>query len=138
MADGYEEYDDVVVTESERAMQDEIDTRIRVSRQFTARQKSQYKYNHSCNGKKAKSRYQQTSKFKQSQEKYRHSPKGQEMLRKYSKSQNFANAQEKYRHSEKGIENERKKRQKKVETGKNAEYCRRYYYRKKAEIATEQ
>ncbi len=138
MTDGYEEYDDVVVTEDERAMQDEIDAAIRISRQVTARQKSQYRYNHSDKGQKSKSKYQQTDKFRQSQRKYRYSPKGQEMLRKYSKSQNFTDAQEKYRHSEKGIENEQRKRQRKVASGKNAEYCKRYYYRKKAEMAIEQ
>lgn len=138
MTDGYEEYDDVVVTEDERAMQDEIDAAIRISRQVTARQKSQYRYNHSDKGQKNRSKYQQTDKFRQSQRKYRNSPKGQEMLRKYSKSQNFKDAQEKYRHSEKGIENEQRKRKRKVASGKNAEYCRRYYYRKKAEMAIEQ
>lgn len=138
MTDGYEEYDDIVVTEDERAMQDEIDAAIRISRQVTARQKSQYRYNHSDKGQKNRSKYQQTDKFRQSQRKYRHSPKGQEMLRKYSKSQNFKDAQEKYRHSEKGIENEQRKRKRKVASGKNAEYCRRYYYRKKAEMAIEQ
>lgn len=40
-------------------------------------------------------------------------------------------AEWKYRHSEKGREAERRKTQKKIASGKNAEYCRAYYQRKK-------
>lgn len=53
--------------------------------------------------------------------KYNHSEKGKENLKKY-------------RQSEKGKAMERKKTQKRIASGKNSEYCRNYYYRKKAKI----
>lgn len=40
--------------------------------------------------------------------------------------------QERYRRSEKGKENERRKMQRAIESGKNAERCRRYRERKRA------
>lgn len=40
--------------------------------------------------------------------------------------------QRKYNRSEKGKANNRRKTQKRIASGKNAEYCRAYYYRKKA------
>lgn len=58
---------------------------------------------------------------RQSQKKYINSEKGKLAMRRYL-------------NSEKGQENERRKRQKKIDNGKNAEYCRRYYRRKKLEI----
>lgn len=50
---------------------------------------------------------------------YNHSDKGREARRKYEQS-------------EKGQEVAKKKSNKKIESGKNAERCRRYYQRKKA------
>ena len=41
--------------------------------------------------------------------------------------------QKKYYESEKGKANEKRKRERKIASGKNAEYCRRYYQRKKME-----
>jgi hypothetical protein len=54
------------------------------------------------------------------QYRYNHSAKGRE-------------ARKRYANSEKGQANEKRKRDKKIASGKNAEYCRRYYARKKAE-----
>ena len=42
--------------------------------------------------------------------------------------------QKRYNQTEKGRENQRKKTQRKIESGKNAEYCRRYYERRKDEV----
>lgn len=50
---------------------------------------------------------------------------------KYNQSIKGRASRERYSKSEKGKENERKKSRRKVESGKNAEYCRAYYYRKK-------
>jgi hypothetical protein len=52
------------------------------------------------------------------QYRYNHSEKGREARRRYT-------------NSEKGQANEKRKRDKKIASGKNAEYCRRYYARKK-------
>lgn len=131
MTDGFEEYDDVVVTLEERLRQDEFDEMIRLSRISTSQQRKQYKYNHSDKGRLARARYQRTDKFKRSQVRYRNSDKGKEVIARYRKSQSYNEAQKKYQQSEKGKENERRKRQRKIDSGKNAEYCRRYYYRKK-------
>ena len=51
---------------------------------------------------------------------YNHSDKGKETRQRYYES-------------EKGKENEKKKSQRRIASGKNAEACRRYYYKKKAE-----
>lgn len=134
MTDGFEEYDDVVVTPEERQRQDEFDLMITKWRQHTSRGKSQFKYNHSEKGRLAKARYQSTEKFRHTQERYRKSERGREMLKKYSRSQNFREAQKRYRESEKGKEAERRRTQKRIANGKNAEACRRYYLRKKQEM----
>ena len=52
------------------------------------------------------------------QDKYNHSEKGKARLKRYYES-------------DKGKENERRKRQRNVENGRNAERCRRYRERKK-------
>lgn len=54
---------------------------------------------------------------------------------KYNQSDKGKNARKRYSESDKGKENERRKRKRRVTSGKNAEYCRAYYYRKKAERA---
>lgn len=51
--------------------------------------------------------------------------------RKYNHSEKGKARQEKYAQSEKGKENEKRKRQGKIDSGKNAEYCRRYYHKRK-------
>lgn len=49
----------------------------------------------------------------------------------YIHSEKGREAQKRYAQSEKGKANERRKRQRKIASGKNAEYCRAYYQRKK-------
>lgn len=51
---------------------------------------------------------------------YNHSEKGKARQRRYDQS-------------EKGKERAKRKQQKQIASGKNAAYCRAYYYRKKAE-----
>lgn len=50
---------------------------------------------------------------------------------KYNHSAKGKAAQKRYAQSEKGKEAERRHHQKQIASGKNAEYCRRYYARKK-------
>ena len=54
--------------------------------------------------------------------------------RRYHRSEKGKAALKKYLVSEKGKEAQKRKAQKDIETGKNAEKCRRYYERHKAEI----
>lgn len=97
MSDGfdeYDEYDDVVLTDEEIAMQDAFDRFVTMERQYTC----QGRYNHTDKGRLARMRYN---------------------------------------HSYKGKECERRKTQKRVNSGKNAEKCRNYYYRKKLALGKE-
>ena len=71
----------------------------------SVRQEVQYKYNHSDKGKARMSRYNNSEKGKERQKRYNNSPKGKERSRRAS--------------------------QKDIESGKNAERCRKYYWRKK-------
>lgn len=81
----------------------------------------QHRYNHSANGIAAKKKYEQ-------------SDKGKEAKKRYSQTLRFKEAQKRYRDSDKGREAFKRKQQKDVASGKNAERCKRYYERHKAEI----
>ena len=61
--------------------------------------------------------------------------KRRERQKKYNKSKKGRERQKKYCKTKKGKENEKRKRDRKVANGKNAEYCRRYYYKKKMQSA---
>ena len=56
----------------------------------------------------------------------------QKSLKKYNASEKGKERHKKYINSEKGKIIEKKKQNKKIESGKNAEYCRRYYQKMKA------
>lgn len=79
------------------------------------------KYNNSSKGKTSREKYEKTEKGKSTQKKYNQSEKGKLSRKRYLKT-------------EKGIENERKKSERKIESGKNASYCKTYYYRHREEI----
>lgn len=83
-----------------------------------------YKYNHSCVRKYKVKKYLQSEKGKAAQKRYIQSEKGKM-------------AQKKYSQSEKGKAMERRKTQKRIASGKNAEYCRNYYRRKKERMLLE-
>lgn len=51
----------------------------------------------------------------------------------YNHSEKGAATRKRYEQSEKGKAARKRKQQKQIASGKNAEYCRRYYQRKKAE-----
>ena len=65
-------------------------------------------------------RYNSGDKGKKRQKRYNHSDKGKESRKRYEQS-------------EKGKNTAKRKLEKKIASGKNAEYCRAYYYRKKQE-----
>lgn len=76
---------------------------------------------------------ERTNKGKLSHYDYNHSDKGKAARKRYAQTEKGKAAQRRYDHSEKGIARDKRKRQKQIDSGKNAEYCRAYYYRKKAE-----
>lgn len=89
-----------------------------VEQSVISRRKRQNKYNKSEKGKEREKNYEESKKGKERQRKYNLSEKGKERTERYSKS-------------EKRMETEKRKSQKKIASGKNAEYCRKYYYKKK-------
>lgn len=72
-------------------------------------------------------------KYKLAQYDYNHSDKGRASRKRYERSEKGKASQKRYVQSEKGKATAKRKQQKQIASGKNAEYCRRYYQRKKAE-----
>lgn len=68
---------------------------------------------------------------RESQKIYEKTEKARERQKRYEQTEKGKARQKKYSQSKKGKENEKRKRQKAIESGKNAERCRRYYQRKK-------
>ena len=77
--------------------------------------------------------YNQSPKGKARQKKYNDSLKGKESRKRYENSEKGKASRKRYENSEKGKETARRKTKKLIESGKNAERCRAYYYRKKAQ-----
>ena len=107
------------VTPEERKAQNELDTDIRGFYKY-GKERVAWDYNHSDKGRAAQQRYAQSGKGKAAKSRYFSSDKGKE-------------AQKRYRQTEQGKEVEKRKAQKRIASGKNAEACRRYRERKKAE-----
>lgn len=63
--------------------------------------------------------------------------KGNYSVWKYNHSEKGKSSIKRYRQSEKGKAMERRKTQKRIASGKNAEYCRDYYRRKKERMLLE-
>lgn len=105
------------VTAAERQEQNEQDTDIIGSRKH-GRARVIWKYNHSEKGKEVQRKYAQSDKGKAAKKKYIQSDKGRA-------------AQGRYAASDLGKETEKRKTQQRIASGKNAEKCRAYYYRKK-------
>ncbi|MCD2492750.1 hypothetical protein LQE92_08925 [Lacrimispora sp. NSJ-141] len=55
-----------------------------------------------------------------------------ETLRRYNRSDKGRLRSKKYLESEKGKQAQERRGRRRIENGKNAEYCRRYYHRQKA------
>ena len=64
---------------------------------------------------------------------YNHSEKRQKAQKRYNHSEKGRQARARYEHSEKGRANNKRKQEKRIASGKNAEACKRYYLKKKAE-----
>lgn len=109
---------DTEPTEAEMQAQDELDIIVKRGRAKEKGQLAQWNYNHSQAGKESQRRYAKSEKGKEAQRRYLMSDKGRQ-------------AQKRYIQSDKGIEAEKRRTQKRIESGKNAEYCRRYYWKKK-------
>lgn len=116
--------------------QNELDREIRrerLSDEDKSRIKRQKKYFKTEKGKEALKRYSQSQKGKAKQKKYNDSLKGKESRKRYENSEKGKASRKRYENSEKGKETARRKTKKLIESGKNAERCRAYYYRKKAQ-----
>jgi len=68
---------------------------------------------------------------------HNHTEKGKETLRRYNASEKGKARHKRYMQSEKGKELARRRSQKAVASGKNAERCRAYYQRKKEKMFRE-
>ena len=78
-------------------------------------------------------KYEHSEKRKDSHKKYEQSDKGKAAHKRYNNSDKGKAVRERYAQTEKGKETEKRKQQKRIESGKNAERCRRYYQKKKME-----
>lgn len=65
---------------------------------------------------------------------YSKTDKGRDAQKRYAKTEKFKNVQKKYLSSEKGMAKKKRDYEKKIESGRNAAACRRYYQRHKEEI----
>ena len=129
-------YDDCIcdtMTSDEIAVQDRYDKGIRRMNAIDNGTIKFYKYNHSSKGKARSDRYLKSPKGKATAKRYNASEKGKARQREYNSSDKGKARAKKYEQSDKGKANSRKKTQARILSGKNAEYCRRYYYKKKAE-----
>lgn len=108
---------------SEIKLQDEFDKSLElVEPEITLRRKRQSKYSKSDKGKERL-------------RKYARSDKGKLVAKRYMQSEKGKALQKRYLESEKGKAMQKRKAEKRIESGKNAEYCRRYYLRKKEKMA---
>ena len=92
-----------------------------------------YKYNRSSKGKTRTGRYLNSPKGKATTKRYNASEKGKARQREYNSSDKGKARAKRYAQSDKGIANSKKKAKARILNGKNAEYCRRYYQKKKME-----
>lgn len=114
------------VSDAERKAQDAYDNesiKERIPEERSSLRKGklgQYDYLHTTKGKAAQKRYNQSEKGREVKRRYYNTDKGKATLRRYNQS-------------DKGKAAQKRNADKKVASGKNAEYCRRYRERKKAE-----
>lgn len=95
---------------------------------------SKRRYFRSEKGKNTVKRYFKSDKGKEAQKRYSRTLRGQETQRRYLASYKGKMAQKRYLDSDKGKEALKRKAQKDIASGKNAEKCKRYYERHRAEI----
>ena len=85
------------------------------------------------NGTASRYKYEHSEKRKVTRKRYRQSEKGKEAQKRYAQSEKGREAQKRYAQSEKGKAKAKRSRDKRIASGKNAEACKRYYLKKKAE-----
>ncbi len=76
-------------------------------------------------------KYGKTERGKEAKRRYKQSDKGKESNKRYAQSEKCREAKRRYARSEKGKETAKRKTEKKVASGKNAEYCKNYRMRLK-------
>lgn len=111
------------VTDTERKAQDAYDkesVKERGERMRKGQKTAQYDYEHSDKGKETRRQYRQTPQYKAQQKAYRQTETYKAKMRRHQQT-------------EKGKAAAKRARQKQIASGKNAEYCRAYYQRKKEE-----
>lgn len=94
-------------------------------------------YERSDRGKERQRKYEATEKAKERRKKYSQSKEGKAAKRRYNSSEKGKASQKRYLKSEKGQAMLKKKRQKDISSGKNAEACLKYYQRKKEKMLRE-
>ena len=87
--------------------------------------------------RKRQAKYANSEKGKDRTKRYEQSAKGTLRRKRYNRSEKGIAAANRYLASEKGEEMLERKSKKRIESGKNAEYCRRYYEKMKAKKALE-
>lgn len=118
------------VTHDERISQDVRDRFALYERKYGA-ERVRADYNRSDRGRERNKRYDASEKGKERQKKYWQTEKGKEARRRYNSSEKGKARHREYMKSEKGKAIRKKQQQKLIASGKNAEYCRAYYQRKK-------
>ena len=114
--------------------QDEFDKSLQVVEpEILKNREKQKRYQKSEKGKETQRRYVKSEKGKKAKDKYEKSDKRKESISRYNKSDKGKETRRKYLESENGKEMLARKQKKRIASGKNAEYCRNYYLRKKAE-----
>ena len=124
------------ITTEERRLSNERDTEIRGERKY-GKEKVAWEYEHSEKGIARKKKYEESDKGKEAVKKFNQSEKRKQYLKEYAKSENCKAAKKRYQQSEKGKAARKRKDQKRIASGKNAERCRAYYYRRKQKMLME-
>lgn len=122
--------DNEEITLDEIKAQDQFD-RLVVNERKYGKARKLWLYEISLKGRLRRSRYIKSAKGKETLRKYAQSAKGREAAKRYAQSEKGKENYKRYMQSEKGKAAAKRKQEKRIANGKNAEYCRRYYRRKK-------
>lgn len=118
------------LTADERISQDVRDRFALYERKYGAK-RTAADYERSDRGRERQKKYETTEKAKERRKKYSQSKEGKAAKRRYNSSEKGKASHKKYLKSEKGQDMLKRRKQKLISSGKNAEYCRAYYQRKK-------
>lgn len=127
-------FDGVTLKEIKR--QDDFDERILPTEPEVLKKREYMKrYNSSEKGKARREKYRKSENGRKAQNKYNHSDKKKVCVKRYQQTDKGKESRERYLKSEKGQAMLKRKKDKRISSGKNAEYCRQYRLRKKTEQA---